>query len=230
MMKKSDKTAVSSGVEQLIERLRREGVEAGEQQAAEIIAQAKKQADAIVRQAQQEAEEILDKTHEQTRTVRQAGEEALKLATRDAVIKLRDTLLNSFSQEVARTVSQKMADKELLARLIIELAGRVRQKMALDQRQHIEIYLPEEVMGVEELKQNPEELARGVLSQLTSDIAEKMLRQGVTIQVDSRLDKGVIIQLQDEKIRIDFTDEMVSDLLLAHLQPRFRALLQGIVK
>jgi V/A-type H+-transporting ATPase subunit E len=229
-MKKADKTPVSSGVEQLIERLRHEGVEAGEQQAAKIVEQAKKRADAIVQQAQLEAEKILKQTHEQSRTIQQAGEDALKLATRDAVIKLRDTLLNSFSQEVARTVSQKMEDQELLARLIIELAGQVRQKIALDQRQAVEIYLPEAVMGVEELKQNPEELAHGLLSRLTSDIAEKMLRQGVTIHVDSALDKGIVIQLQDEKIRIDFTDETVSDLLLAHLQPRFRALLQGIVK
>lgn len=221
---------VSSGVEQLIERLRQEGVEAGEKQAREIIEQAEKRADMIVQQAQLEAEKILNETHQQSRAIRQAGEDALKLATRDAVIKLRDTLLNSFSQEVARTVSQKMEDEELLVRLIIELAGTVRQSMALDERQAVEIYLPETVMGVEELKQYPEELAQGVLSKLTSGIAEKMLRKGVTINVDPNLDKGIIIQLLDEKIRIDFTDETVSDLLLAHLQPRFRALLQGIVK
>jgi len=29
---------------------------------------------------------------------------------------------------------------------------------------------------------------------------------------------------------IDFTDETVAELLLEHIQPRFRALLQGIVK
>ncbi len=229
-MKKSDKTPVSSGVEQLIERLRQEGVEAGEQQAREIIEQAKKQADAIIQQAQSEAEKILNETHQQSRAIRQAVEDALKLATRDAIIKLRDTLLNSFSQEVARTVSQKMEDQELLVRLVIELAGTVRRTMALDQRQSLEIHLPETVMGVEELKQNPEELRQGVLSQLTSDIAEKMLRKGVTIKVDPGLDKGVNIRLLEERISIDFTDETISALLLAHLQPRFRALLQGIVK
>jgi hypothetical protein len=33
-----------------------------------------------------------------------SGEDALKLATRDALLKLRDTLLGSFSKEVKRVV------------------------------------------------------------------------------------------------------------------------------
>ncbi len=229
-MKKTHKTLVSSGVEQLIERLRNEGVEAGQAEAKKIIDEAQARADWLVQEAERESEKILKQTHEDAEAIRKAGEDALKLAARDAVIKLRDTLLNSFSQEVARTVNQKMADKNVLQQLLQSLAGTVREKMALDERQKLVFHLPETVMGVEELKQHPEELTQGALSHLTSDFAEQMLRKGVTIEVDPSLESGIVIQLVDEKISIDFTEQTVSDLLLTHLQPRFRALLQGIVK
>jgi V/A-type H+-transporting ATPase subunit E len=38
------------------------------------------------------------------------------------------------------------------------------------------------------------------------------------------------VRLEADDMIIDFTDEMISALLLEHLQPRFRTLLQGIVK
>ena len=36
--------------------------------------------------------------------------------------------------------------------------------------------------------------------------------------------------MKDEDIVLDLTDEAVAGLLLLHLQPRFRAILEGIVK
>jgi V/A-type H+/Na+-transporting ATPase subunit E len=39
-----------------------------------------------------------------------------------------------------------------------------------------------------------------------------------------------MIRLEDNAMMIEFTDKAVATLLLKHLQPRFRALLQGIVK
>ncbi len=229
-MKKQDKSGISSGVEQLIERLKNEGIAAGQERAEKIVLDAQKRAEWIIKEAELEAERLLKESCQQADEFRQAGEDALKLAARDTVIKLRDTLLNSFDQEVARIINTKMTDMDLLEQLILSLAATVRDKTAMDGSPAVLIRLPENVTGIDELKQNPEELQHGALSSLASAIASGMLRKGVRFEVDSELQGGIFIRLENEKIEIDFSDQAVADILLAHLQPRFRALLQGIVK
>ena len=67
-------------------------------------------------------------------------------------------------------------------------------------------------------------------SLFNSSIAANLLREGVRFEVADDIDAGLLVRLVDDAMVIDFTDETVTALLLEHLQPRFRALLQGIVK
>ena len=220
----------SSGVEELIERLKHEGVSAGQEKAASIVLDAQKRAEWIVEEAEQEAQLLIEQAKRQSASIKAVGEDALKLATRDAVIKLRDTLLNAFSQEVTRVVGQPLSDQSFLEKLILALAGKVRSKTDMDNTESMVIQLPEDVIGADELRKNPEELQQGMLSRLTASIATDMLREGVTLKVSNDLKGGLFIKLENEEMVIDFSDETVAALLLEHIQPRFRALLQGIVK
>ncbi len=220
----------SSGVEELIKRLKDEGVSAGQEKAANIVLDAQKRAEWLVEEAEQEAQLLIEQAKQEAASIKAAGEDALQLATRDAVIKLRDTLLNSFSQEVTRVVGQPMSDQTFLEKLILALAGKVRSKTAMDNTESIVFQLPEDVVGVDELRKKPEELQQGLLSRFTASIAADMLRQGVTLKVSNDLTGGLFIKLKNEEMVIDFSDETVAALLLEHIQPRFRALLQGIVK
>ena len=154
----------------------------------------------------------------------------MQLAGRDALLKLRDTLLGSFSHEVMRVVGEQMTDKAFTEKLILGLASAVREKTALDEHRDIVISLSEDVMGVDELRKNPEELKEGRLSQYTASIAANLLRKGVKFELADDIDAGLSVRLVDDAMVIDFTDEAVAALLLEHIQPRFRALLQGIVK
>jgi len=222
--------ATSSGVENLIQRLRDQGVAAGQEKAESIVLDAQKRAEWIIEEAELEAKQLLDKAKKQSDALRSAGEDALKLATRDALLKLRDTLLGRFSNEVQRVVGQKMDQEVFLERLILQIAGKVRQQIDLDAKDNISIFLPNNPEGVAELKNNPEELKAGTLTHFTAAIAADMLRKGVTIQVSDDISGGLSVRLKDDDMVVDFTDETLTALLLEHLQPRFRTLLQGIVK
>ncbi len=227
----SNKQAVaSSGVEALLDRLRNDGIAAGQDQAESLVANAQKRAEWIVETAELEAKELIEQAQQQAEDIKQSGQDALQLAARDAFLKLRDNLLGSFSDEVMRVVGEQMQDKAYTRDLILALAGKVREKSAIEQSRALEIHLPEDVIGVDELRQNPEELTQGYLSEFTASIAADLLRSGVNFQLDDDIKAGLSIRLVDEAIIIDFTDETVSTLLLEHLQPRFRALLQGMVK
>lgn len=220
----------ASGVEALIERLKNEGISAGQEKAENIVLDAQKRAEWLIEEAQQEAEQIVAKAREEADAVLASGRDALELAGRDALIKLRDLLLNSFSAEVTRVVGKTMQDPDLLRQLILSLAGSVRAQTSIDQSPAVTVQLPEDVIGIEELKQNPDELQQGALSVFTAAIAADMLRDGVKFHVDNDLSGGLLIKLEAEGMLIDFSDATVAALLLNHMQPRFRALLQGIVK
>lgn len=229
-MKEEKTTFASSGVEQLIERLREQAINAGQTKAENIVADAEKRAAWLIKEAEQEAKNIIQKAESEANAIKNAGIDALNLAARDILLRLRDTLLSSFSQEVQRVVGEQMASPSFIERLILALAGQVRDKTGLDEHAEMTIVLPENVIGIEELRKKPEELKQGALSHLTAAIAGDLLRKGVTFAVSDTIKAGLMIRLEGNAMQIDFTDETVSTLLLQHLQPRFRALLQGIVK
>jgi len=221
---------ISSGVENLIQRLREQGVDPGQEKAASIVLDAQKRAEWIIEEAEREAELLISHAQQKIEALRASGEDALKLATRDALLKLRDTLLNSFSKEVQRVVGQKLEHDTFLERLILQLAGQVREQLDLDNKENISILLPNIPVGVDELKNNPKALETGSLTHFSAAIAADMLRAGVVVQTSDEVEHGLIIKLGDEGLVVDFTEEAISALLLEHLQPRFRVLLQGIVK
>jgi V/A-type H+-transporting ATPase subunit E len=229
-MKPEKSHIASSGVEKLIERLREEAVNAGQAKAEDIVVNAQKRAEWIIEEAELEAKQLLEKARAEAESIKSAGLDALQLAGRDALLKLRDTLLGSFSQEVMRVVGKQMAKEDFIEQLILALAGRVREKTGLDSNREIIIQLPEDAIGTDELRKNPEELNQGALSHLTAAIASDLLREGVKFDVSDEIRGGLIVKLVDNNMTIDFSDEAVATLFLEHLQPRFRALLQGIVK
>ena len=75
----------ASGVQELINRLSQEGVAEGQRQADGIVNDAQRKADAILESARKQAADMLSKAREEASQYQAAGEEALRLAARDAV-------------------------------------------------------------------------------------------------------------------------------------------------
>jgi V/A-type H+-transporting ATPase subunit E len=229
-MKNEQAENTSSGVEDLIAKLKEQGIASGQEKAENIVLDAQKRAEWIINEASREAQQLIDAAKAEAEAVKIAGEDALKLAARDAFLTLKDMLSGRFIREVKRVVGNKMTDEKFLGELILALAGQVRDKTALDLAQHILIQLPERQVGVAELRSNTEELQEGALSRYVIDLATNMLHSGVELDGSGRHKSGLLLKLLDEEIVIDFTDDAVAKLLLEHLQPRFQALMEGIVK
>jgi len=229
-MKSVQAQKTSSGVDELIAKLKEQGIAAGQEKAESIVLDAQKRAEWIINEATREAEILINTAKSEAEAIKFAGGEALKLAARDAFLTLRDSLSGSFKREVMRVVGKKMAEKKFLEKLIFALAGQVRDKTGLNHAKHIVIQLPENVVGADDLHRNTDELQEGNLSHFVSGLANEMLRTGVEFEISKDLSSGLLLKLKDEEIVIDFTDESVARLLLEHLQPRFHALMEGIIK
>ncbi len=219
---------VSSGVEALIERLRNEGVESGRAQAQKIVADAETRAKWLLQQAEEEAKGMRKAAREEAERLQRSGREALHAAARDALLTLKAQLNQRFTGEVRRLVGGETRKKEILEKMILEVAGQAREDA--EKAETAKVLLPREVIGLEELSRNPEELEQGELTHFVRLINGKLLREGVTLGVADDEGGGLRVQLTDEGVVLDLRDEAIADVLLQHLQPRFRALLEGIVK
>ncbi|MDJ0949605.1 MAG: V-type ATP synthase subunit E family protein [Alphaproteobacteria bacterium] len=220
----------SSGVDALIAKLRDEGVSAGRGEADKIIADAKAQAKEIVDKANAEARAHIEAAHKEGDAYQSAGEEAVKTAMRDTVLDMKSRLMQRFGADVRRLTAEELAKDDTLKQMILELVGRARADAGVDKAGKVEVILPEKAAGLDELRKNPAELQKGRATKYVLGLSDEMLREGVTFSPSDDVKAGVRIRIVEGDITIDLTDEAVAALLLQHLQPRFRAVLEGIVK
>ncbi|MDM7859821.1 hypothetical protein QTP81_04305 [Alteromonas sp. ASW11-36] len=224
----SEPQQISQGVDQLIERLKNEGVAAGEQKANAIIADAEQQAKQIIAKAKQESQQRINKAREQAREFQSAAESALKIAVRDMMLGLKSDLTRELSEDLQRLVSEAMLKTEVLEQLIVEAAASsIKTAKAA---KNIEVILPEKIIGLSELRNDPSALKTGPISELVFGLTQNRLREGVSFVVSEDLNAGIQIRLVDKDVTLDLSDSAVSELLLAHIQPRFRAMIEGVIR
>ncbi|MGK7874216.1 MAG: hypothetical protein AB4426_13150 [Xenococcaceae cyanobacterium] len=226
--KTSNPAQVASGVEALIDRLRNEGVASGRTQADQIVSDARAQAESIVKEAQEQADQIVSQAREEAENLKRASNEALEVAFRDTRLALKTQLNQRFTGEVKRLVGAETEKQEILQKLISEVAGQVKEEVA--EAKKVEVLLPRKVAGLEELSRDPEEMAQGILTHFVQLISRDMLREGISFGVAKDNQGGLKLRLVDEEVVLDLSDRAIADTILEHLQPRFRALLEGIVR
>jgi V/A-type H+/Na+-transporting ATPase subunit E len=219
-------TAESAGVENLIGRLRDEGIAQGRSQAEAIVTTAQQQAADIVATAQREAEALLIKANEEAAKLKAAGEDAIRLAMRDTILSLESGLIEVFRDRLRHLVKGVLADPAFLQRLILEVASRAAPAPT---GARAELLLPVELVSLEDLRRTPEEAKPGTLMHFVLSMGGGMLREGMSFGVTDDGEAGIRVRLIEDDVQIDFTESALSELLLRHMLPRFRALLRGAV-
>ena len=224
MSQSLDKKQAASGVQELIDQIREKGVNEGKSEGIRIVSDAEQRAEWIIKQAKEEAEAIKESAEQNARFVKDAGKDALGLALRDIKLKLKDELSIQFSEQLRKLVEKELQDPNTLKALLISAVS----KTSIPD-EGVTIVLPDRAKGINELREDPKSLEEGVLVELVSDTAKQMLTKGVDVRFDNNLDNGLTFLLNDGEVSVDVTDKSLSAMLLQHLQPRFRAILEGVV-
>ena len=222
-------SSVSHGVEELIGRLREEGVEAGKAEAGEVLAEAEKRAREMVEQARREAAAIRAEAEDDAERLQRNTEEALKAAMSQTVLELRGQLLDRFSADVRRLVSDAMEDKDLIGQLIVEVAAGARDGAGVEPGEPVEALLPAS-LGETDLRQDLDDLRDSPLTQLVLARTGVILHEGVTLGVREDGESGLVLRLREGDVEIELSPQEVARVLLAHLQPRFRAIFDGVIR
>lgn len=199
--------AKSAGVEDLIDRLKTDGVVKGQSEAEAIVADAKRQAMSILDAARNEAESIVKAAKSEADRVRQTSNQALQLASRDAILKLRESFTLQFENRIRKLVGEELKDTETLGKMILEVAGKMRPS---DAETRSEILLP-----LDAPENDP-------LVSYVTGVTRAMLREGVAFGVGDDVNAGIKVKLADKDVEIDMTDEALSAFLARFLVPRFR--------
>jgi V/A-type H+/Na+-transporting ATPase subunit E len=214
----------SDGVESLIDRLRDDGIAQGRSHAQALVAEAQKASSDIIAAAQREAEAIVVKAKTEAGKLKAAGDDAIALAMRDTLLSLEGEIVKRFRSNLVHLVKGLLVDPDFLQRLILEVARKAAPALA-DQR--VEVLLPAQSVSVDDLRRKPEQATPGTLLHFVLSLGGGMLRDGLSFFVAEDGEAGIRVNLVDDDVRIDLTESAISELLLRHLLPRFRALLRG---
>jgi V/A-type H+-transporting ATPase subunit E len=228
----ADAKLISQGVEALIDRLKSDGVNAGKDEADKIVRQAREQANQIINQANAEAKKMINEAHQHIQQEKKAAEDALQLAARNMRLELRQTLIDRFKDEVKRLVHAELQNEKTIRQLILMLTCQSAEKLQQLHDKSIEITLPKTVLAFEEIKQNPTLLKTDPLKHLVQGVTSEMLREGVTLKVNTlnQTETGLTVKIVGSDIQMDLTESAITEMILKHLQPRFRALLEGLMQ
>ena len=213
-------TNASSGVQELIDRIRDQGVQAAQEEADRLLRDARKQAAEIVAQAKSEADATQAKAHAEIEAYEAASMDALRLATRDTVLDLKARVMNRFEEFVKRLVISATRDEELVRDIVLVLAGHAAAEFIKDK--DIVVRVSRSLLQSQGDPEFKEEGKQAILG-LSSD----MLREGLELATDDEIEGGARVQLLQDKLEIDLSDRAIARMISQRLLPRFKAILEG---
>ena len=189
-------------LQELIDKIKKDGVGAAEASAQAIIADAEKRAEAIVAEAERTALENENKAKAEAERLEKASIDAIKQAARNTILSFRDGI-NAELSALIQAETAKSYDDKLLKTLIPEV---VKEWVKNPDAASISVLLSEKDTAA---------LSSSLTAALKSEIAK-----GLEIKADSSLDAGFRISTKDGAAYYDFSAESVAALFSAYLNPK----------
>ena len=189
-------------LQELIDKIKKDGVGAAEASAQAIIADAEKRAEAIVAEAERKASESEKKAKAEAERLEKASFDAIKQAARNTILSFRDGI-NAELSALVQSETAKAYDDKLLKTLIPEV---VKEWVKNPEASSISVLLSEKDTAA---------LSSSLTAALKGEIAK-----GLEIKADSSLDAGFRISTKDGAAFYDFSAESVAALFSAYLNPK----------
>jgi V/A-type H+-transporting ATPase subunit E len=173
-----------------------------------VIARLKLQEPLII--AGKDAEKMISDAKKKSDKLEKSAKESIKIAFRDSVLDLQNSIQNSFIKELGKMVKKDMSDKKTIKEMILKIIETSSGKS------ETEILIADPIRDEDTIKA------------AVYGITQEMLKDGMELKHFASKDrKGIIIRESKNGLEIDLTDKVVSELLLEHLLPIYQNLLKG---
>ncbi len=198
-------TEMTSGIGDLLQRLRQDGVEAGEAEKQRLLRDAEEQAAALLADAKAKAKEIVAAADAEAVAKRKQLDAELGMAARDFALRFAERVKSQAIEPLVRAQVDVGLDdpnllKEVLSGLIREKAGDASVTVSPEIQQKLGAYFERELAG-----------------QLVGGQLEIKLETGLT---------GFRLQRKGESFSWDVTGEAVADELSQLVEPSLRKYFQ----
>ncbi len=195
-------------LQELIEQIKKDGVEAAESKAEAIIAAANAEAERIIADAQAKADKMIVAAESENAKTVKSGEDALRQAGRNLLISFRESVARELKAIVGENVNAVYSSDGFAKLIINAVESWVNKPDAED----ISVIM------------NGADLAK-LESALLAELKARMLK-GVTLKANDNFDGGFRIAVNNGAVYYDYSAQAVTDMLANYLSPRVTALLK----
>ena len=186
-------------LDDLIEKIKKDGVQQAESQAQSIVSEAEKKAKEIIAQAEKKAADIESAAKDSAAKYQTNANAAIEQALRDSVLVLREKIVTLFDAAFKRKVSDSL-QPDFVKELIVKIVD------AWSKDTKIEL--------------NPAQQQQ--LTELVFAAVNEDVKKGIEIKTDSSIQNGFRIGTKGNEIFYDFTDEGLSEFLQKYLNISFQ--------
>ena len=189
-------------LQSLLDRIRREGVDRAEAEAASIVDEAKERARRVVAEAEAEADGLRRQGEADAAASRERAEKALEQAGRDFLLALQKSI-EAILRETLRDTVAKALTPDVVADMLVRLAEAYAAHDMNESRVDV-LLAPED---------------REAIAALVMRKYRDLVNQGLTLRADERLDKGFKVSFVDDNLYHDFSLTALAEALAPVLKP-----------
>lgn len=195
-------------LQELIEQIKKDGVEAAETRAEAILEAAKAEAEKIISDAQAQADKIMLNAKAENERMVKSSEDAIRQAGRNLLISFRESVTKELNAIVSNNVNTVYSSDSFAQLITKAIENWINKPDAED----VAV-----ILNSDDLKK----LESAVIAELN----KKML-EGITFKSNDNFDGGFRVAVNEGKAYYDYSAEAVTDMLSNYLSPRVTALLK----
>ena len=199
-------------LQELIDRIKKDGVASAESQAADIVKAAEEKARSIVGEAEKKADDMIKVAKGEISRLEKASDDAIAQAGRNMLLSFRESLVAELDRFI-KDETEKAYSKDMLKTLVPEtVKAWVKDKEA----GKLSVILSEK-----DLKALEDEFKSALKAEISG---------GLELKSDSSVTAGFRIGVNDGAAFYDYSAESVAELFSAYLNPRVASIMKGAAK
>jgi len=198
-------------LQELIDKIKKDGVASAEAEAAKIVKDSEKKAETIIAEAEEKAAEIIKNAKAETARMEKASEEAITQAGRNMLLSFKDALIGELDGLIQSETEK--AESGVLAKLVPET---VKAWAKNSEASELSVLLSEKDL-------------KALESSLTSELKAEIAK-GLEIKADKSLSAGFRIGVKNGAAYYDYSAESLAEMFAAYLNPKVAALVKAAAK
>lgn len=199
-------------LQELIDKIKKDGVTAAEKEAAKIIDDANKKAESIIKDAEAKAEQINKDAKAETNRMQKASDEAIVQAGRNMLLSFKDSLVQELDGLIQAETAKSLS-KDTLEKLVPET---VKAWAKNSDASELSVLLSEKDL-------------KALQSSLTSALKAE-IKKGLEIKPDKTLTAGFRIGVKNGAAFYDYSAESLAEMFAAYLNPKVAGLMKVAAK